>query len=609
MYVFGDSTLDVGNNNFLLGLSVPRASIPYYGIDFPGLLVSTALETGVNYASGGAGILDTTNSQQQIIPLSWQLQHFKDTKAKMVAAAVGSAAPPVDALLARSVFLISVGNNDIYGLASAIFSNLISNYSATITELYAMGARKLAIINVGLIGCIPAARLSQPLGACDAGKNQLAAGFNVELRSLLAALAARLPGLVYSLADSYGLTKDILDDPQASGFTDIASACLTTTTVCPTRFERDHHFQKGPQNFNEIDTYYIDGNFMKTPSTQVLPQLVNMCTSAMFMPYKLAMEGFVLLCLVIVISMDVLGAAAVSDVLQPPPMFVFGDSTLDVGNNFLLPGLSVPMYYGIDLPGVPAGRYSNGFNVADFIGRQVQYFKDTKAKMVAAVGSAAAVDALLARSVFLISTGNNDLAGFSALEAKLNKSPAQQQSDAATFLPYLISNYSANITELYAMGARKFAIVNAALIGCVPAARVLSQPLDSCIEGLNLLAGGFNVGLGSLLATDLAARLPGFVYSLADSFVLLKDLVDDPPAWGFTDVASACCGDGFLLAQSFCMPTAKVCPTRAERDHHVFWDLFHFSQRACFLTAQAFYDGPSKYTTPINFMQLAAQST
>nr|CAB3469063.1 unnamed protein product [Digitaria exilis] len=237
------------------------------------------------------------------------------------------------------------------------------------------------------------------------------------------------------------------------------------------------------------------------------------------------------------------------------------------------------------------------------LSRQVQYFKDTKAKMVAAVGSAAAVDALLARSVFLISTGNNDLAGFSAVEAKLNKSPAQQQSDAAVFLPYLISNYSANIT---------FAIVNAALIGCVPAARVQvfpSRPLGSCIEGLNLLAGGFNVGLGSLLATDLAARLPGFVYSLADSFVLLKDLVDDPPAWGFTDVASACCGDGFLLAQSFCIPTAKVCPTRAERDHHVFWDLFHFSQRASFLTAQAFYDGPSKYTTPINFMQLAAQST
>jgi phospholipase/lecithinase/hemolysin len=159
--------------------------------------------------------------------------------------------------------------------------------------------------------------------------------------------------------------------------------------------------------------------------------------------------------------------------------------------------------------------------------------------------------------------------------------------------------------ELYAMGARKFAIVNAALIGCTPAARVVSQPLGACAEGANLLAAGFNVALRSLLATDLAPRLPGLVYSLADSFVLMKDFFADPPAWGFTDIASACCGDGFLLAQSACLPTSKVCPTRYERDQHIFWDNFHFSQRASFLTAQAFYDGPSKYTTPINFMQLA----
>ena len=41
------------------------------------------------------------------------------------------------------------------------------------------------------------------------------------------------------------------------------------------------------------------------------------------------------------------------------------------------------------------------------LSRQVQYFNDTRAKMVAAVGSAAAADALLARSMFLISVGNN----------------------------------------------------------------------------------------------------------------------------------------------------------------------------------------------------------
>jgi len=161
--------------------------------------------------------------------------------------------------------------------------------------------------------------------------------------------------------------------------------------------------------------------------------------------------------------------------------------------------------------------------------------------------------------------------------------------------------------ELYAMGARN--VINSGLIGCVPAARAF-QPLGACAEGVNLLAAGFNVALRSLLATDLAHSLPGLVYSLADSFVLMKDFLADPPASGFADIASACCGDGFLLARALqCLPTSKVCPTRSERDQHVFWDPYHFSQRACFLTAQAFYNGPAKYTEPINFMQLAQSST
>jgi len=40
----------------------------------------------------------------------------------------------------------------------------------------------------------------------------------------------------------------------------------------------------------------------------------------------------------------------------------------------------------------------------------------------------------------------------------------------------------------------------------------------------------------------------------------------------------------------------------------VFWGRAHPSQRAVFLAAQEFYNGPAKYTTPINFMQLAQSS-
>jgi hypothetical protein len=57
-----------------------------------------------------------------------------------------------------------------------------------------------------------------------------------------------------------------------------------------------------------------------------------------------------------------------------PAMFVFGDSTVDVGNNNFLQGCSDDCradypHYGIDFPShAPTGRFSNGYNLADHIG-------------------------------------------------------------------------------------------------------------------------------------------------------------------------------------------------------------------------------------------------
>ncbi|KAF0929631.1 hypothetical protein E2562_022989 [Oryza meyeriana var. granulata] len=58
---------------------------------------------------------------------------------------------------------------------------------------------------------------------------------------------------------------------------------------------------------------------------------------------------------------------------QVPAVYVLRDSTLDVGNNNYLPGKDVfranRPYNGIDYPGSkPTGRFSNGYNLADFVG-------------------------------------------------------------------------------------------------------------------------------------------------------------------------------------------------------------------------------------------------
>ncbi|XP_047054343.1 GDSL esterase/lipase At5g37690-like [Lolium rigidum] len=298
IYVLGDSTLDVGNNNYLLGKSVPNALRPFYGVDFPGgpmptgrysngyniadyiaknlgfkrsppaylsleahhrQLVRSALHGGVSYASAGAGILDSTNAGNNI-PLSKQVKYFHLSKLVMEAK---EGSQVVSDHLARSFFILGIGSNDLYQFvleqqaknksatqsdAAALYDSLMSNYSATITDLYTMGARKIGIINAGATGCIPRVRAHTATGACDNGLNELVVGFNGALSSFLAGgLAPKLPGLAYSLADNFAHRLDIIAHPQAAGFVDTASACcgsgklgaegdcLPTSRICENR--------------------------------------------------------------------------------------------------------------------------------------------------------------------------------------------------------------------------------------------------------------------------------------------------------------------------------------------------------------------------------------
>ncbi|RCV11167.1 hypothetical protein SETIT_2G165400v2 [Setaria italica] len=373
--------------------------------------------------------------------------------------------------------------------------------------------------------------------------------------------------------------------------------------------------------------------------------------------YRSAMASTAL-CL-LVVSSSVLVTTAAAAGARPPAMFVFGDSTLDVGNNNYLSGPDVPRankpYYGIDFPGsVSTGRFSNGYNIADYLAKslgfpwspppylslapssgrlvqaavaggvsyasggagildstnagnniplskQVQYFKTTKSQMVAKLGSRAA-NLLLTKSVFLFSVGSNDLFVFAVAEQ--NKSAAGQQRDAAALYASLISGYSAAVRDLHALGASKFAVINVGLLGCVPAAR-LHDASGACSGALNQLASGFDDVLASMFSS-LASRLPGFAYSLADYYGLSEATFADPRAVGYTDIAGACCGGGRLGAEAPCLPNATVC---ADRDRHAFWDAVHPSQRGAMLTAQNFYDSrPGRYTAPFNFKELAQTS-
>ncbi|KAM0918972.1 hypothetical protein ACQ4PT_008408 [Festuca glaucescens] len=208
----------------------------------------------------------------------------------------------------------------------------------------------------------------------------------------------------------------------------------------------------------------------------------------------------------------------------------------------------------------------------------------------------------LARSFFLLGIGSNDLYQFVLEQQAKNKSATQ--SDAAALYDSLMSNYSATITDLYTMGARKIAIINAGATGCIPRVRAHTAT-GACDDGLNKLVVGFNGALSSFLAGGLAPKLPGLAYSLADNFAHRQDIIADPRAAGFVNTASACCGSGTLGAEGDCLPSSRIC---RNREGYIYWDWIHATQRAAELAAHAFFHGPAQFTTPLSFKQLAEKS-
>ncbi|KAL5061210.1 hypothetical protein RYX36_032814, partial [Vicia faba] len=139
-FVFGDSLVDSGNNNYLV--TTARADSPPYGIDYPtgrptgrfsnGLnipdLISQKLGAesvlpylsprlrgekllvGANFASAGIGILNDTGAQfLNIIRMYKQLDYFEEYQHR-AAFLIGPARTRT--LVKKSLVLITVGGND-----------------------------------------------------------------------------------------------------------------------------------------------------------------------------------------------------------------------------------------------------------------------------------------------------------------------------------------------------------------------------------------------------------------------------------------------------------------------------------------------------------------
>ncbi|XP_075482372.1 GDSL esterase/lipase At1g29670-like isoform X1 [Primulina tabacum] len=278
LFFFGDSLFDNGNNNNLVTLA--KVDYPPYGIDYPegptgrfcnGRNIpdfiaeyldfeesvppfANATEadylTGVNYASGGGGILDYTNYfLGQRYDLKMQIEHHAYTVSQ-VERILGNAHKSKE-LLNKCMYISNIGNNDfldyflepILSPATKLYTLdqyagvLVQAYSKQLKILYSYGARKIAVFGTAPLGCIPQVlhKYQTDGKPCVEWINKDTQLFNTRLLSLVDQLNTNMPDAQFIFINYTAISYTDIIKFALSGFKVINIACCdskSTTGLC-----------------------------------------------------------------------------------------------------------------------------------------------------------------------------------------------------------------------------------------------------------------------------------------------------------------------------------------------------------------------------------------
>ncbi|CAN6698822.1 unnamed protein product [Malus baccata var. baccata] len=241
LIVFGDSIVDPGNNNNIG--TIVKCNFPPYGRDFigkwptgrfsngrvpsdliaesvgvknilpayldPNLKIEDLL-TGVSFASGGSGY----------DPLTPQI---------VITAAAGEERAAT--IVSKSIYIVCIGSDDIantylstpvrrpYYDIPAYTDLMINSASSFLQELYGLGARRIGVINLPAIGCVPSQRT---VGGginrdCSETANQAARLFNSKLSANIDAFNKRLPEARVVYLDIYYTLLSLIQNPTQYG--------------------------------------------------------------------------------------------------------------------------------------------------------------------------------------------------------------------------------------------------------------------------------------------------------------------------------------------------------------------------------------------------------
>nr|GMC54762.1 GDSL esterase/lipase At5g33370-like [Ipomoea batatas] len=267
-FVFGDSLVDNGNNNFLA--TSARADSPPYGIDYPthrptgrfsnGLnipdiiseklgseplmpylnpaLSGRKLLVGANFASAGVGVLNDTGVQfVNIIRIPQQLDYFAQYQQRVSAI---QGAKRTKKLVNEALVLITLGGNDFvnnyylvpfsarsrqYPLPQYV-TYVISEYKKVLRRLYNLGARRVIVTGTGPLGCVPA-ELAQHsrAGECATELQHAASLYNPQLVEMIKEINSEIGSDIFIGANTNQMHLDFINSPAAFGFVSSQVAC------------------------------------------------------------------------------------------------------------------------------------------------------------------------------------------------------------------------------------------------------------------------------------------------------------------------------------------------------------------------------------------------
>ncbi|XP_010511070.1 PREDICTED: GDSL esterase/lipase At1g58430 [Camelina sativa] len=271
--IFGDSTVDTGNNNYP-SQTIFRAKHVPYGIDFPSHspngrfsngkifsdIIATKLNikqfvppflqpnltdqdivTGVCFASAGAGYDDQTSLITQAIPVSEQPNMFKSYIARLKSIVGDKKAMKI---INNAFVVVSAGPNDfilnyydvpswrrVYPSISDYQDFVLNRLNNFVREVYSLGGRKILVGGLPPMGCLPiqmTAQFRNVLRFCLEQENRDSVLYNQKLQKLLPQIEASLTGSKILYSNVYEPMMDMIQNPSKYGFKETTRGCCGT---------------------------------------------------------------------------------------------------------------------------------------------------------------------------------------------------------------------------------------------------------------------------------------------------------------------------------------------------------------------------------------------